>query len=62
MRLSLIIGVYGSYASVSGTYTPEGYAIPDETVVWNHETNGDPFAAARRAIVLAAASIGKEMP
>jgi len=61
VKLHLIVGVYGSYASVAGTYTPDGHEVPDEIVVYHSSTNNDPFAATRRAIVRAAAEIGKEV-
>jgi len=61
VRLHLIVGVYSSYASVFGTYTPDGYEVPDETVVYHSSVNNDPYAATRRAIVRAAAEIGKTL-
>lgn len=55
VKLNLIVGVYGSYTSV---YLTE--ASSEEFVCWNSSCNNDPYAATRRAIVRAAAEIGKE--
>jgi len=57
VRLHLIVGSYASFSNVSGTYTPNGYEVPEETIVWHHETGGDPCAAERLAITRCAAAI-----
>lgn len=56
VKLNLIVGVYDSYTSV---YLAE--ASREEFVCWNSSCSNDPYAATRRAIVLAAAEIGKGM-
>ena len=61
VRLHLIVGSYATYSSVSGTYTPDGYEVTDETVVWHHETGGDARSAERLAITRCAAAIGAAM-
>ena len=58
VRLHLIVGSYATYSSVSGTYTADGFEVPDETVAWHHETGGDAVAAERLAITRCAAAIG----
>ena len=55
VKLNLIVGVYGSYTSV---YQTE--ASSEEFVCWNSSCNNDPYAATRRAIVRAAAEIGRQ--
>ncbi|KGC12919.1 hypothetical protein DM48_324 [Burkholderia gladioli] len=62
VKLNLIVGAYGSYASVGETYDKQKLA-PDvaEFICWHHETRGDQCAALRRAITRAAAEIGKNM-
>lgn len=60
VKLNLIVGAYGSYASVCRTFAPKAN-YPDEITVWHSEVNNDPYAATRRAIVRAAAEIGKEI-
>jgi len=58
VKLHLIVGAYGSYASVFQTSAP----VPSEEVVcWHGIDNLDPYAATRRAIVRAAAEIGRGM-
>jgi hypothetical protein len=59
VKLHLIVGTYSSYVSVCGTYTPDGYEVPDEIVVYHSSVNNCPYAATRRAIVYTAAEIGK---
>jgi hypothetical protein len=56
VKLHLIVGAYGSYTSVFQTSAP----VPSEEVVcWHGIDNLDPYAATRRAIVIAAAEIGR---
>ena len=62
VRLHLIVGSYATYTSVTGTYTPGGYEVPNETIVWHHETGGDACAAERLAITRCAAAIAAAMP
>lgn len=62
VNLHLVVGCYETYASVGGTYAPNGYQVPNETLTWHHETRGDKNAACRLAITRAAAEIGKAMP
>lgn len=58
VKLNLIVGAYGSYTSVFQTSAP----TPNEEIVcWYGSYNIDPYAATRRAIVRAAAEIGKSM-
>jgi hypothetical protein len=58
VKLHLIVGAYGSYTSVFQTSAP----VPSEEVVcWHGIDNLDPYAATRRAIVRAAAEIGRRM-
>ena len=62
VKLNLIIGSYGSYTSVGETFDkPQITTKAQEVLCWHHETNGDPYAATRRAIVRAAAEIGRGM-
>lgn len=61
VKLHLVIGAYGTYSSVCGTYTPDGYEVPDEIVVFHSGANNDPNASIRRAIVQCAAEIGKTL-
>lgn len=62
VKLNLIVGAYGTYSSVGETYEkPKLYTDGDEFVCWHHETHNDTYAATRRAIVRAAAAIGKAM-
>jgi hypothetical protein len=58
VKLNLIVGAYGSYVSVCRTFAPK-VNYQDEITVWHSEVNNDPYAATRRAIVRAAAEIGK---
>lgn len=61
VKLKFIVGTYDTYASVCHTMILGGQGdVPDDEVVWVHSTNGDPYAATRRAIVRAAAEIGGE--
>jgi hypothetical protein len=53
VRLQIIVGNYDNYANAGQI----GGDI--EVTVWNHEEK-DPYAATRRAIVRAAAEIGKQ--
>lgn len=63
VKLNLIVGAYGTYASVGETFDkPRLSTNGAEFVCGHHETSGDPLSATRRAIVLAAAAIGKAMP
>lgn len=54
VKLNLIVGVYGSYTNV---YLTD--ASNKEITCWNSSCNNDPYAATRRAIVRAAAEIGR---
>ena len=54
VKLQIIFGKYDDYANAGGI------ANDVDIVVWAHEEK-DPYAATRRAIVRAAAEIGKEM-
>lgn len=56
VKLNLIVGAYGTYTSVFQTSAP---APSEEIVCWYGSSNQDPYAATRRAIVRAAAEIGK---
>jgi hypothetical protein len=59
VKLNLIVGAYGTYTSVCQTSAPE---LSEEIVIWyGSSDNLDPYAATRRAIVRAAAEIGKSM-
>jgi hypothetical protein len=58
VKLHLIVGVYGSYTSVFQTSAP---TPSEEVVCWHGSDNLDPYAATRRAILLAAAEIGRGM-
>lgn len=63
VKLNLIIGPFATYVSVAETYDkPKLGAQGREFVCWHHETKGDQLAATRRAIVRAAAEIGRAMP
>jgi hypothetical protein len=53
VKLQIIVGKYDDYANAAGI----GNDV--DIVIWNHEEK-DPYAATRRAIVRAAAEIGKE--
>lgn len=55
VKLNLIVGVYGSYTNVYLTDVSN-----KEIVCWNSSCNNDPYAATRRAIVRAAAEIGRQ--
>ena len=58
VKLGVIVGTYAHYSTVD-FLTPNDRV---ETVnVWHHEAGGDPYAATRRAITLAAAAIGKTL-
>ena len=54
VKLQIIVGKYDDYANAGGI----GNDV--DVVVWSHEEK-DPYAATRRAIVRAAAEIGKAM-
>jgi hypothetical protein len=54
VKLQIIVGKYDDYANAGGI----GNDV--DVVVWAHEEK-DPYAATRRAIVRAAAEIGKGM-
>ena len=54
VKLQIIVGKYDDYANAGGI------ANDVDIVVWAHEEK-DPYAATRRAIVRAAAEIGKAM-
>jgi hypothetical protein len=56
VKLHLIVGVYGSYTSVFQTSAP---TPSEEVVCWHGSDNLDQYAATRRAILLAAAEIGR---
>jgi hypothetical protein len=59
VKLNLIVGAYGTYTSVCQTSAPE---LSEEIVIfYGSSDNLDPYAATRRAIVRAAAEIGKNM-
>jgi len=60
VKLNLIVGAYGSYVSVCRTFAPK-VDYQDEITVWHSEVNNDTYAATRRAIVRAAAEIGKTL-
>lgn len=63
VKLNLIIGPFATYVSVAETYDkPKLGAQGREFVCWHHETKGDQLAATRRAIVRAAAEIGRPTP
>ena len=53
VKLQIIVGKYDDYANAAGI----GNDV--DIVIWNHKEK-DPYAATRRAIVRAAAEIGKE--
>lgn len=54
VKLQIIVGKYDEYANA-------GVIGSDvDVVVWGHE-EGDPYAATRRAIVQAAASLGRSL-
>lgn len=55
VKLNIIVGMYETYANAGAIGTDM------DITVWLHEVN-DPYAATRRAIVLAAAEIGKNTP
>lgn len=55
VKLNLSVSVYDSFTSVFQTQKTS-----DEAACWNSSCNNDPYAATRRAIVKAAAEIGKE--
>jgi hypothetical protein len=57
VKLQIHMAKYDNYASACQL----GSARENEAVVWDHE-EPDPYAATRRAIVRAAAEIGKAMP
>lgn len=60
VKLNLIVGAYGTYASVGETYDkPKLTTDGKEFMCWHHEVS-DPCAATRLAITRAAAEIGKE--
>jgi hypothetical protein len=54
VKLQIIVGKYDDYANAGGI----GNDV--DVVVWAHEEK-DPYAATRRAVVRAAAEIGKGM-
>lgn len=54
VKLNIIVGTYETYAN-AGTI-----GCDVDVTVWAHEVS-DPYAATRRAIVRAAAELGKEM-
>jgi len=55
VKLQIIVGKYDNYANAGAI----GYDV--DVLVWTHEEK-DPYAATRRAIVRAAAELGKAMP
>jgi hypothetical protein len=57
VKLNLIVGAYGTYTSVFQTSAP---TPSEEIVCWYGSNNQDPYAATRRAIVRAAAEIGRQ--
>lgn len=61
VNLHLIVGVYDSYTSVCLTNSADRLFTAEESLCWNSETNGDPYAATRKAITRAAAEIGRNM-
>jgi hypothetical protein len=63
VALHMIVGVYESYTSVCQNITPNDIEVDvlGEVVVWHHETNNDPLAATRMAVLRCAAEIGKSM-
>jgi hypothetical protein len=56
VKLHLIVGAYETYTSVFQTSAP---TPSKEIVCWYGKDNLDPYAATRRAIVRAAAQIGR---
>jgi hypothetical protein len=54
VKLGVIIGTYANYSTVD-LLTKRIETI----IVWHSSTGNDPYAATRRAIVMAAAEIGK---
>lgn len=59
VRLGALVGTYAHYSTVDLLSPNERI---ETTTVWHHEVDGDACAATRRAIVRAAAEIGKAMP
>jgi len=55
VKLQIIVGRYDNYVNASPLHDGA-----KEVVIWNHNEK-DPYAATRRAIVRAAAEIGKAM-
>lgn len=58
VKLGALIGTYANFSTVD-LLTPN--ELIETITVWHHETGGDAYVATRRAIVLAAAEIGKSM-
>ena len=63
VALHMIVGVFESFTSVCQNITPNDIEVDvlGEVVVWHHETNNDPLAATRMAVLHCAAEIGKSI-
>lgn len=58
VKLGMVIGAYAHY-STADNLTPNERI--ETATVWHSSVGGDPYAATRRAITIAAAEIGKTM-